>query len=76
MYLMLFIFLSRHFGFYSFLREMFDAPDEVMSYLCKQYKVYDVPVGNDQTKAMIKEVHFIFAFIYSFLTEIRMLYYF
>lgn len=35
---------------------MFDAPEEVMSYLCHQYKVHDVPVGNDQTKAMIKTV--------------------
>lgn len=35
---------------------MFDAPDEVMSYLCHQYKVHDVPVGNNQTKAMIKTV--------------------
>lgn len=35
---------------------MFDAPDEVMSYLCQQYKVHDVPVGNEQTKAMIKRV--------------------
>lgn len=35
---------------------MFDAPDEVMSYLCHQYRVHDVPVGNDQTKAMIRTV--------------------
>ncbi|XP_040913547.1 structural maintenance of chromosomes protein 5 [Toxotes jaculatrix] len=46
----------RRFGFYSYLREMFDAPDEVMSYLCHQYKVHDVPVGSDQTKAMIQTV--------------------
>ncbi|KAG7521029.1 structural maintenance of chromosomes protein 5 [Solea senegalensis] len=46
----------KRFGFYIYLREMFDAPDEVMSYLCHQYKVHDVPVGNDQTKAMIKTV--------------------
>ncbi|XP_078111017.1 structural maintenance of chromosomes protein 5 [Sander vitreus] len=46
----------RRFGFFTYLREMFDAPDEVMSYLCHQYKVHDVPVGNDQTKAMIKMV--------------------
>ncbi|CAL8323354.1 unnamed protein product [Merluccius merluccius] len=46
----------RRFGFYSYLREMFDAPDEVMSYLCHQYKVHDVPVGTAQTKAMIKKV--------------------
>ncbi|XP_041656098.1 structural maintenance of chromosomes protein 5 isoform X2 [Cheilinus undulatus] len=46
----------RRFGFFTYLREMFDAPEEVMSYLCHQYRVHDVPVGNDQTKAMIKTV--------------------
>ncbi|XP_029012929.1 structural maintenance of chromosomes protein 5 [Betta splendens] len=46
----------RRFGFFIFLREMFDAPDEVMSVLCQQYKVHDVPVGSDQTKALIKTV--------------------
>lgn len=46
----------RRFGFFTFLREMFDAPDEVMSYLCHQYKVHDVPVGNEQTKSMITTV--------------------
>ncbi|MEQ2303414.1 Structural maintenance of chromosomes protein 5 [Ameca splendens] len=46
----------RRFGFFTYLREMFDAPDEVMSYLCFQYKVHDVPVGNNQTKALIKTV--------------------
>ncbi|KAJ3586807.1 hypothetical protein NHX12_013199 [Muraenolepis orangiensis] len=46
----------RRFGFYSYLREMFDAPTEVMSYLCHQYKVHDVPVGTAQTKAMIDKV--------------------
>ncbi|XP_037629733.1 structural maintenance of chromosomes protein 5 [Sebastes umbrosus] len=46
----------RRFGFFTYLREMFDAPDEVMSYLCHQYKVHDVPVGNEQTKSMIKTV--------------------
>lgn len=39
---------------------MFDAPDEVMSYLCHQYKVHDVPVGNETTKAMIKTVSLLF----------------
>lgn len=47
----------RRFGFFSYLREMFDAPDEVMSYLCYQYGVHDVPVGNEQTKAMMNTVH-------------------
>lgn len=46
----------KRFGFFSYLREMFDAPEEVMSYLCHQYRVHDVPVGNEQTKSMIKTV--------------------
>lgn len=51
-----FVHVCRRFGFFTFLREMFDAPDEVMSYLCHQYKVHDVPVGNEQTKSMITTV--------------------
>ncbi|XP_034028187.1 structural maintenance of chromosomes protein 5 [Thalassophryne amazonica] len=46
----------RRFGFFSYLREMFDAPDEVMSYLCHQYRVNDVPVGTAKTKSLIKMV--------------------
>ncbi|XP_053709705.1 structural maintenance of chromosomes protein 5 [Synchiropus splendidus] len=46
----------RHFGFWSYLREMFDAPEEVMSYLCRQHHVHEVPVGDDHTKAQIKTV--------------------
>ncbi|MCJ8742870.1 hypothetical protein PDJAM_G00087220 [Pangasius djambal] len=44
------------YGFFSYLRELFDAPDEVMSYLCYQYKVNDVPVGTEKTKNMIEMV--------------------
>uniref|UniRef100_A0AAY4DUN4 Structural maintenance of chromosomes protein 5 n=1 Tax=Denticeps clupeoides TaxID=299321 RepID=A0AAY4DUN4_9TELE len=46
----------RHFGFYSYMRELFDAPEDVMSYLCFQYKINDVPVGTEQTKRMIEKV--------------------
>ncbi|XP_030625495.1 structural maintenance of chromosomes protein 5 [Chanos chanos] len=46
----------KRYGFFSYLRELFDAPDEVMSYLCHQYKVNDVPVGTDKTKSMIETV--------------------
>lgn len=53
---LIFLLICRRFGFFTYLREMFDAPDEVMSYLCHQYKVHDVPVGNEQTKSMIKTV--------------------
>ncbi|KAL6472816.1 hypothetical protein MHYP_G00190040 [Metynnis hypsauchen] len=46
----------KRFGFFSYLRELFDAPEEVMSYLCHQYKINDVPVGTDKTKSMIETV--------------------
>ncbi|KAM9829174.1 structural maintenance of chromosomes protein 5 [Syngnathus typhle] len=46
----------RRFGFFTYLRETFDAPDEVMSYLCHQYKVHEIPIGNEQTEAMITTV--------------------
>ncbi|KAL2087377.1 hypothetical protein ACEWY4_016205 [Coilia grayii] len=46
----------RRFGLFSYLRELFDAPEEIMSYLCYQYRVNDVPVGTQQTKNMIDTV--------------------
>lgn len=55
-------YLCRRFGFFTYLREMFDAPEEVMSYLCQQYNVHNVPVGTEQTKTMIRQVWlFLFA---------------
>ncbi|XP_048383273.1 structural maintenance of chromosomes protein 5 isoform X2 [Stegostoma tigrinum] len=44
------------YGFVSYLRELIDAPEPVMSYLCEQYKVYDVPIGTARTKMMIEKV--------------------
>uniref|UniRef100_A0A8U7NB77 Structural maintenance of chromosomes protein 5 n=1 Tax=Corvus moneduloides TaxID=1196302 RepID=A0A8U7NB77_CORMO len=44
------------YGFYSYLRELFDAPHPVMSYLCSQYRVHDVPVGTEKTRDMIERV--------------------
>ncbi|XP_005489702.1 structural maintenance of chromosomes protein 5 isoform X1 [Zonotrichia albicollis] len=44
------------YGFYSYLRELFDAPSPVMSYLCYQYHVHDVPVGTQKTRDMIERV--------------------
>ncbi|XP_069545003.1 structural maintenance of chromosomes protein 5 [Brachyistius frenatus] len=46
----------RDLGFFTYLREIFDAPDEVMSYLCQQYRVQEVPLGSDKTKTMIGRV--------------------
>ncbi|XP_074875789.1 structural maintenance of chromosomes protein 5 isoform X4 [Buteo buteo] len=44
------------YGFFSYLRELFDAPHPVMSYLCSQYHVHDVPVGTEKTRNMIERV--------------------
>ncbi|XP_068032524.1 structural maintenance of chromosomes protein 5 [Anomalospiza imberbis] len=44
------------YGFYSYLRELFDAPAPVMSYLCYQYHVHNVPVGTQKTRDMIERV--------------------
>ncbi|KAI1239722.1 hypothetical protein IHE44_0011150 [Lamprotornis superbus] len=44
------------YGFYSYLRELFDAPPPVMNYLCYQYRVHDVPVGTQKTRDMIETV--------------------
>uniref|UniRef100_A0A671SJX5 Structural maintenance of chromosomes protein 5 n=1 Tax=Sinocyclocheilus anshuiensis TaxID=1608454 RepID=A0A671SJX5_9TELE len=46
----------KRYGFFSYLRELFDAPEEVMSYLCHQYRVNDVPAGTEKTKSMIEMV--------------------
>nr|XP_039258386.1 structural maintenance of chromosomes protein 5-like [Styela clava] len=43
-------------GFTSYLREMFTAPDPVMSFLCKQYGVHRVPIGTQKTMEIVEQV--------------------
>ncbi|XP_075913143.1 structural maintenance of chromosomes protein 5-like [Petromyzon marinus] len=44
------------YGFSSYLRELFDAPALVMSFLCEQYHVHDVPVGTETTTENLEKV--------------------
>ncbi|XP_064032553.1 structural maintenance of chromosomes protein 5 [Pogoniulus pusillus] len=44
------------YGFFSYLRELFDAPHPVMSYLCSHYRVHDIPVGTEKTRNMMERV--------------------
>ncbi|KAM4708555.1 structural maintenance of chromosomes protein 5 [Discoglossus pictus] len=44
------------YGFFSYLRELFDAPQPVMNYLCFQYHVHEVPVGTEKTRSMIEKI--------------------
>ncbi|XP_021569033.1 structural maintenance of chromosomes protein 5 isoform X2 [Carlito syrichta] len=46
----------KQYGFFSYLRELFDAPDPVMSYLCCQYNIHEVPVGTERTRERIERV--------------------
>ncbi|XP_070542159.1 structural maintenance of chromosomes protein 5-like [Ptychodera flava] len=46
----------RRWGFECYLRDLFEAPDAVMAYLCKQYRVHDVPLGNDKTQKHVSRV--------------------
>jgi len=38
-------------GLRSYIREMFTAPDPVVSYLCRQYRIHSTPVGTEKAKA-------------------------
>ncbi|KAM4810434.1 structural maintenance of chromosomes protein 5 [Rhinophrynus dorsalis] len=46
----------QQYGFFSYLKELFDAPQPVMNYLCAQYHVHEVPVGTEKTRSMIEKV--------------------
>jgi len=37
-------------GFYGFVKDLFTAPDDVMRYLCQNYHIHDIPLGNDWTE--------------------------
>ncbi|KAM3956376.1 structural maintenance of chromosomes 5 [Aphomia sociella] len=36
-------------GFYTYLIDTITAPDAILQYLCKQYKINNIPIGNDHT---------------------------
>ncbi|XP_004397598.1 PREDICTED: structural maintenance of chromosomes protein 5 isoform 2 [Odobenus rosmarus divergens] len=46
----------KQYGFFSYLRELFDAPDPVMSFLCCHYHIHEVPVGTERTRERIEQV--------------------
>ncbi|CAH0403320.1 unnamed protein product [Chilo suppressalis] len=36
-------------GFYAYLIDTISAPDAILRYMCKQYNVHRIPIGNDHT---------------------------
>lgn len=46
----------RSYGIFASVRDLFTAPPEVMSYLCKNYKLNSIPVGNDKTDSQMQDL--------------------
>lgn len=44
------------YGLYSYLYSMFTAPDPIMKYLCKTYRVHNIPVGNAKTNQLYEKI--------------------
>ncbi|KAJ4434613.1 hypothetical protein ANN_23175 [Periplaneta americana] len=44
------------YGFHSYLREMISAPEPIMKYLCRMYKIYNIPVGDASTYAHCERI--------------------
>ena len=46
----------RRYGFQSYLRDYIVCEEGVMRYLCAQYHVHNVPVGNRRTKECVEDI--------------------
>ncbi|XP_067138662.1 structural maintenance of chromosomes protein 5-like [Centruroides vittatus] len=46
----------RKWGFHSYLKDLFTAPNAIMRYLCLMYKIHEIPVGNKYTQDNIEQV--------------------
>ncbi|XP_069138158.1 structural maintenance of chromosomes protein 5-like [Argopecten irradians] len=46
----------RRYGFQGYLKDYMNCPDGVMRYLCAQYNVHTIPVGNRKTKDCIPDI--------------------
>ncbi|KAL3866036.1 hypothetical protein ACJMK2_043377 [Sinanodonta woodiana] len=47
--------LSKY-GLYSYMKDLFTCPDAVMLYLCAQYRIHDIPVGDAKTKDCVNNI--------------------
>ncbi|XP_042143029.1 structural maintenance of chromosomes protein 5 [Ixodes scapularis] len=43
-------------GFRGYIQSMLRAPDAMMRYLCKQYRVHDVPVGDERVENHLSQI--------------------
>ena len=52
----MYVYIFRQFGFFSYLKDLFECPDAVMRYLCQLYRVHAIPVGTQKTKDNVENV--------------------
>ncbi|XP_035667193.1 structural maintenance of chromosomes protein 5-like [Branchiostoma floridae] len=48
--------LRDRYDFQHYLKDLFEAPEPVMAYLCQMYNLQDVPIGTETTKKNIEKV--------------------
>lgn len=46
----------KHYGFHSYLKDMIEAPDAVMSHLCHLNHLHQIPVGNSKVNQFMDEI--------------------
>ena len=46
----------RQYGFFSYMKDLFQCPDSVMAYLCVLYNVHKIPVGDDSARRHVEKV--------------------
>nr|CAH7727097.1 unnamed protein product [Callosobruchus chinensis] len=46
----------RKFGFYTYVNNLFTAPEPIMHYLCKTYHLHNIPIGDQTTDQCYDEV--------------------
>ena len=46
----------RKYGFYTYVNNLFTAPGPIMSYLCKTYRIHNIPVGDNTTNTYYEQV--------------------
>ncbi|KAG5871908.1 hypothetical protein JTB14_025000 [Gonioctena quinquepunctata] len=46
----------RRYGFYTYINNLFAAPDPIMHYLCKTYNLHNIPLGDNTTNDLYEQV--------------------
>ncbi|XP_026479163.1 structural maintenance of chromosomes protein 5-like [Ctenocephalides felis] len=46
----------KRYGFFSYMLQLIDGPEPVLSFLCKTYQVHNIPIGTAQTDKIADEV--------------------